>query len=185
MEAIKVVENPAEWLETAIKNFVNTSPENTLQNRDNDEAWTDPLVEFSSGDDPLYQGFKENIGAFYWTPWELFTKTFPGVQVEPDQLTVISWILPQVEATKFDNRKQTLYPSESWVIARIYGEEVNVKLRQYVGTTLKELGFTAVAPCFHLSGSRKHLSGTGLPPPGPNDMQPLPQGWELLVSVMV
>jgi len=146
MEAIKGVKNPAEWLETTIKDFVNKSPENTLQNRENEKAWADPLVGFSRGDDPLYQEYKEKIGTFYWTPSEIFNKTFPGLKVEPNQLTVISWILPQVESTKSDNRKQSVYPSESWARARIYGEEINVKLRQHVVTTLQGSGLKAMAP---------------------------------------
>jgi ferredoxin len=146
MEAIKGIENPAGWLETIIKDFINKSPENTLRNRENEKAWADALVGFSSGDDPLYQEYKENIGTFYWTPSEIFNKTFPELKVEPAQLTVICWVLPQVQATKSDNCKQTIYPSERWARARIYGEEVNVKLREHVVATLQDSGFEAVAP---------------------------------------
>ena len=49
------IKNPEKWVETLIKDFVNRSPENTLKNRANEKAWEDPLVGFSSGDDPLYQ----------------------------------------------------------------------------------------------------------------------------------
>jgi epoxyqueuosine reductase len=53
-------------------------------------------------------------GELHWTPLEIFTKTFPQVKkVSPDQFTVISWILPQTEATKADNRKETFYSSDS------------------------------------------------------------------------
>lgn len=68
------------------------------------------------------------------------------MKVAPDQLTVISWVLPHTDATKSDNRKQTVYPSETWARARIYGEEVNDKLRKHVVATLQELGCEAVAP---------------------------------------
>lgn len=146
MESIKGIKDQADWLETTIKDFVNKSPENTLQTGENEKAWADPLVGFSKGDDPLYQEYKEKIGDFYWTPSEIFDKTFPELKIEPNQLTVISWILPQVEATKSDNRKQTLYPSERWARARIYGEEVNVKLREHMVTTLQDSGLKAVAP---------------------------------------
>jgi len=146
MEAIKGIKNRSDWLETTIKDFINKSPENTLQNEENEKAWADPLVGFSRGDDPLYQEYKEKIGAFYWTPSEIFNETFPELKVEPDQLTVISWILPQAEATKSDNRMQSLYPSERWARARIYGEEVNVKLRKHVVRTLQGSGLEAMAP---------------------------------------
>jgi epoxyqueuosine reductase QueG len=39
-----------------------------------------------------------------------------------------------------------LYPSESWARARIYGEEVNVKLRQHLVSELEAAGYQAVAP---------------------------------------
>jgi len=140
------IKNLAEWLETTIKDFISKSPENTLQNRDSEKAWADPLVGFSRGDDPLYQDYKQKIGAFYWTPLEIFAQTFPELGIGPDQLTVISWVLPQAEATKSDNRRQTVYPSERWARARIYGEEANIKLREHVVRVLQESGFEAVAP---------------------------------------
>jgi epoxyqueuosine reductase QueG len=143
---IKRLKDPAVWLETTIKSFINKSPENSLKNEKNEKAWADPIVGFSRGDDPLYQFYKEDIGAFYWTPLEIFNKTFPQLKVAPDQLTVISWVLPHTDATKSDNRKQTVYPSETWARARIYGEEVNDKLRKHVVATLQELGCEAVAP---------------------------------------
>jgi epoxyqueuosine reductase len=162
METFNGIKNPADWLETTIKDFINKSPENTLQNRENEKAWADPLIGFSRGDDPLYQEYKEKIGNFYWTPWEIFNKTFPGLAVEPDQLTIISWILPQVEATKSDNRNQTVYPAERWSRARFYGEEVNVKLRDYVVTTLQGSGYRAVAPMNSPLWERKTSERYGL-----------------------
>jgi epoxyqueuosine reductase len=136
----------AGWLETAIKEFIDTSPDNTLQNKENEKAWADPLVGFSRGDDPLYEDYKDMIGAFHWTPGEIFNKTFPDTTVAPDQLTVISWVLPHLEQIKSDNRKETVYPAERWARARIYGEQVNEKLRGHVVATLQQAGFEAVAP---------------------------------------
>jgi hypothetical protein len=48
----------ANWVEGIIREFINTSPENTLQNEANEKAWGDPLVGFSRGDDPLYEDYK-------------------------------------------------------------------------------------------------------------------------------
>ena len=160
--AAKGSKEPAEWLETTIKNFINESPENTLQNEENERAWADPLVGYSRGDDPLYQEYKEKIGAFYWTPTEIFNETFPGLKVEPDQLTIISWVLPHVQATTSDNRMQSVYPSERWARARIYGEEVNAKLRGHVVTTLQGSGFEAVAPMLSPQWARKTSERYGL-----------------------
>ncbi len=136
----------AEWMEKVITDFIDTSPHNTLQNSNNEKAFDTPLVGFSRGDDPIYETYKEVVGPFHWTPLEIFTRTFRELSVQAEELTVISWILPQTRATKTDNRKQSIYPAERWARARIYGEEVNVKLRQHVMVTLQENGFAAMAP---------------------------------------
>jgi epoxyqueuosine reductase QueG len=94
----------------------------------------------------LYEEFKEYVGPDHWTPWEIFTKTFPATQVEPDDLTVISWVLPQTEVTKADNRNETVYPAERWARSRIFGEAFNVRLREHVVDVLTKSGHQAVAP---------------------------------------
>jgi len=146
MKGSDPIKNPANWIESMIRDFINKSPENTLKNAKNEKAWADPLVGFSRGDDPLYQEYKKHVGPFHWTPLELFKLTFPSLEVTADQLTVISWILPHMESTKADLRREKVNPPESWARARIFGEETNVKLRKHVVATLKEAGVEAVAP---------------------------------------
>ena len=147
--------NPVDWIAKAIRNFINESPENTLKNTQNDKAWGDPLIGFCKGDDPLYQNYKEVVGSFHWTPEEIFRLTYPGSNVKGDELTVISWVLPQTEDSKADNRRETLYPAERWARARMFGEEVNVKLRKHVVTMLKEMGIEVVAPMLSPIWERK------------------------------
>jgi len=145
----------AAWIGQIIKDFIEQSPQNTLQNKTNDKAFDTPLVGFSQGDDPIYRTYKDVVGPFHWTPMEIFTRTFEGMTVKPQELTVISWILPQTSATKADNRKQSTYPAERWARARIYGEEVNVKLRSHVVTILQENGYQALAPMLSDQWKRK------------------------------
>jgi hypothetical protein len=135
----------ARWVEKTIKDFAK-SGENSLRNEGNEIAWEEPLIGFSRGDDPLYSRLKSMIGDFFWEPVEIFDLSFPGVDVRPEELTVISWILPQTEATKADNRKETLFGSERWVRARKFGEGFNVKLRGHLIQVLKDAGYRAVAP---------------------------------------
>jgi epoxyqueuosine reductase QueG len=66
--------------------------------------------------------------------------------VSAEELTVISWVLPQTEATKADNRQQTVYPAERWARSRIMGEEFNNKLRAHLVEALAQAGVQAVAP---------------------------------------
>lgn len=136
---------PAVWIESAIRGFV-ASAENSLGGEHAEPAWAEPLVGFSRGDDPLYGQFKNDIGPFYWTPAEIFKKTFPGLPAAPEELTVISWVLPQTEATKQDNRKETSYPSERWARTRKYGEEFNMRLHDHLVAILEKTGYAGVAP---------------------------------------
>jgi ferredoxin len=134
------------WLERAIKKFCAASPENTLRNEASERAWEKPLVGFSNGADPLYLRIKEDIGPFYLTPLETFMLAFPQAQASPEDLTVVSWILPQTRATKADNRQETAFPAERWVRSRHFGEMFNAVLRRHVVETLQAGGFAAVAP---------------------------------------
>ena len=145
----------AAWIETVILDFVDNSPENTLQGSFEEKAFENPLVGFSGGDDSLYESYREVVGPFHWTPLEIFTRTFPGVSAKAADLTVISWILPQTRATKADNRREDTYPAERWARARIFGEEVNVKLRHRVVDVLQTAGYEAVAPMLAPGWERK------------------------------
>lgn len=135
------------WLESAIKEFCMDSPDNSLKNKENDRAFDEPLVGFSSGSDPLYRTIKEDIGPFYMTPIEVFEKSFPDTKTSADKLTIISWILPQAQVTRADNRKETTYPSERWARAKAYGEIVfNVMVRRHLVDILRDSEFKAIAP---------------------------------------
>jgi epoxyqueuosine reductase len=136
----------AEWIRDLVETFIDTSPDNSLQNDGREKAFATPLVGFARADDPLFEAYKEHVGPFYMTPWEIFAITFGAAQVRPENLSVISYILPQTDATKADNRRETFYPSERWARARIFGEEVNVKLRKHLAAELNAKGCRAVAP---------------------------------------
>lgn len=136
----------AQIVETMIKDFIARNPANTLKNKADDKAFGSPLVGFASGDDLLFEQYKDHVGPFYMTPWEVFAVTFRDMTVRPEQLTVISYILPQTETTKSDNRKEKFYPSERWARARIFGEEVNAALRRHIVQELNDRNIRAVAP---------------------------------------
>jgi epoxyqueuosine reductase QueG len=164
MELSKRTKDSGTWITLIIKRFIAESPENTLKDEKNEKAWGEPIVGFSNGADSLYQFYKEDIGQFYLTPSEAFARVFPKMPVEPNQLTVISWILPHTETTKSEHRKQNALPTERWARARIFGEEVNDRLRMHVITRLFEAGFEAVAPgmppLFRSEKSQKYLNAS-------------------------
>jgi epoxyqueuosine reductase len=152
---VKGWEDASSWVENIILDFVQGSPENNLQNETHEKAWEDALVGFSTGDDSLYMAFKEYVGPFHWTPLEIFKKTFPDIKATPEELAVISWVLPQTEATKRDHRKQTVYPAERWARSRIFGEAFNQTLRTHLVHVLEKEGYQAVAPMLSPEWSRK------------------------------
>jgi epoxyqueuosine reductase len=134
------------WIKGLIEQFIR-SPENSLENSANDKAFDKPLVGFASGDDPVFEEFKRDIGPFYMTPIEVFKKVYPDSTAKADELTVISWILPHIKQTKTDNRKENTYPSERWARGKKFGVLVNVKLQKHLINILGEAGYNAMAPC--------------------------------------
>ena len=153
--------NLAGWIKKIIEEF-NATSENSLMNPQNEPAWDKPLVGFANGNDPLWDEYKKHIGDFYWTPPEIFALTFPSLSVKPDEITIVSWILPQTKQTKLDHRKEKSLPSERWARSRKYGEEYNVKLRLHLIKTLSDAGFEAVAPILSPSWEMKVSERCGL-----------------------
>ena len=139
-------ENPTAWITGLVERFLAKSPLNNLQNKDGAPAWDEALVGFASGADPLFQEYKEYIGPFHWTPWEIYNQYHPDSKATPGDLTVISWVLPQRKAVRDMNRKARKFPAEDWARARIEGEKCNAGLRAHVAETLTDQGYPAVAP---------------------------------------
>lgn len=132
------------WVKELIQDFIVDSPLNTMHNENNDPAWDTALVGFSSGIDPIWQQYKEVVGGFHWTPWEVFNQH--GENARADLLTVISWILPQRKQVCKSNRRAKTYPSEEWARIRVHGEAFNVALRNHLVKSLQQAGHGAVAP---------------------------------------
>jgi epoxyqueuosine reductase len=108
------------------------------------------LVGFVSGDDPIFTEYKRIIGPFHFTPtevYEWFCKKYNINPVPPNQISVVSFILPINASTK---KQHVVYskewPSEKWAHTRLFGEQANEKLQQYLVNTLKKEGINAVAP---------------------------------------
>ena len=135
-----------DWIADLITDFVDSSPANSLGDSSGQKSWGTPLTGFAAGDDPLFQEFKEHVGPFHWTPIEAFSLAYPDLEARAADLTVISWILPQTESAKEDNRRESFYPAERWARSRVYGEQFNEMIRKYVVATLQEAGYEAVAP---------------------------------------
>ncbi len=137
--------NGKSWIEKIIRDFC-ASPANSLENGTGEPAWGTPQVAYASGDDPLFVQMKSDIGSFYWTPQEAFRLAYPDAEIDPSELAVICYILPQTEKTCLDQRAATEVPAERWARSRYYGEEFNCALRLHLGDQLTRAGYPAVAP---------------------------------------
>ncbi len=146
MDKEEMSKDKGEWIRDIIRTFIASSPKNTMEDNSGEAAWDDALVGFASGADPIWQQYKEYIGAFHWTPWEVFKQHCPGETAGPEELTVISWILPQRKIVRHANRRNSTYPAEPWARIRVYGEAFNVALRQHVAQRLTDAGHGAVPP---------------------------------------
>jgi len=129
-----------------IGDFLAASPDNTMQDETGEPAWEEALVGLAAGADPIWQQYKEVVGAFHWTPWEVFQQHVPGTPATVQELTVIAWVLPQRERVRKANRKNRKFPAEAWARIRVYGENCNAALRRHVVGRLQEKGIAAVAP---------------------------------------
>ena len=135
-----------DWIKKMIRDFIATSPDNTMQNETGEPAWDEALVGFASGADQIWQQYKEYVGAFHWTPWEVYNQHGAQTPAGPEELTVVAWVLPQRERVRKANRKVKKYPAEEWARIRIYGEAFNAALRRHVADGLQKEGHPAVAP---------------------------------------
>jgi epoxyqueuosine reductase len=139
-----------DWLvskiEDIIESFWRTADTNSLHLEHDEKAWERPGVAVAAGDDPLFTRMKELIGPFYWTPMEAYTLAFSNSTARVEDLRVISYVLPQTEETRNDQRQEKELPSERWARSRFHGEEFNCDLRLHLAETLTKSGFPAVAP---------------------------------------
>jgi ferredoxin len=142
-----LLENPTQWIRDLIHNFVEQSPKNRLVPDMSRRAFNAPLIGFSSGADPLYDEYVSHIGDFYLTPVQIYQKAFAGATIATgDELTVISWILPQTAETCKEQALETEHPCESWTRVRYYGEAFNDAMRKHIVESLRIKGIEAVAP---------------------------------------
>lgn len=135
------------WINAVIAEMVATSSENTLHLPSGEKAFDAPLVGFSNGADPIFDHYVDHIGDFYLTPLDIFTKAFPHeTNVDPAELTVISWVLPSTTRVREEQAAAVKRPSERWVLVRHYGELFNESLRRWLVSRLSAAGIQAVAP---------------------------------------
>lgn len=120
----------------------------------NKENWSDSLagryfdeslVNFASGDDPIFSKFKQIIGPWHKTPREAFESAHGAGSWRGG--TVVSWVMPWSKGLRDSNRMCTGQPSTEWTQAYYLSSKILQK--QVRATLLQEMeryGVHGVAP---------------------------------------
>ncbi|RJP91523.1 MAG: epoxyqueuosine reductase [Desulfobacteraceae bacterium] len=138
------------WFINALTDKIARHPENGMEYPFYGEPVFDaPLVGFVRGDDPIFDKFKEVIGPHHFTPWEImrWQAENNGVRPpEPQELSVVSFVMPLTRNTKRDNAAAVDWPSERWAQTRLSGEIFSQTLVREMVTDLMSRGILAISP---------------------------------------
>lgn len=121
---------------------------------DNEENWSgslagryfdEPLVNFASGDDPIFTEFKRIIGAWHRTPQEAY-ESVHGVGSWRGG-TVVSWVMPWSKGLRDSNRVCSERPSLEWTQAYYLSSKIlQKKVRAALLQEMERYGVHGVAP---------------------------------------
>lgn len=143
------INDPATFLEEAIKGYVATSPNNIMPDFPGEHMWDEPLVGFADGDDPLFSEYKKIIGDFHMTPREALEMHLKKKTLgydHPERISVVSYFLPSAKPIRESMHKETEVCSLRWNRSRWFGQELNLRLERHLVTLLEDMGYHATAP---------------------------------------
>jgi epoxyqueuosine reductase QueG len=140
-----------ETVKNTIRDFVLNDKSGSFDFLDGGRAFDEPLVQFASAGDPLFQEYKNIIGKTHLTPKEVFELEFGENSFQGG--SVICVLLPLSENIKKAQRTQKDWPSKEWTLNRTFGDDDfrEVILRDFVINLMGEHGYKCIAPgyCEH------------------------------------
>jgi hypothetical protein len=155
----------AAWFTRAIEEKVATHPDNAMEYPFYGEPlYAAPLVGFVRGDDPFFPKLKEIIGPHHYTPWEIMKWQAENNGVtppRPEDVSVVSFVLPLTRNTKHDNAAASEWVSERWAQCRLLGEMFSQTIVREIVTGLMNQGILAVAPDVTPMFNKKRYPGVG------------------------
>jgi epoxyqueuosine reductase len=142
------LENPNKYIEDFIKQYLAESPTNSLKDIDSSRIFNEPLVGFADGDDAIFSEYKKIISSDHLTPRQILEMHLQGkgVDKKPNQVSVISFIMPAALETRLSMRRETALPSLRWNHTRWQGQDFIIELSKYVVSRLENLNYQAIAP---------------------------------------
>ena len=139
-----------DWFTLTIQDKITSHPDNKMEYPFFGETiFDEPLVGFVRGNDPIFDRFKEVIGPHHFTPWEImrWQAENNGVKPpEPEDLSVVSFVMPFTQNTRRDNAAASKWPAERWAQTRLLGEIFSQTFVREIVTDLMERGILAIAP---------------------------------------
>ena len=134
-----------EDLITAIQNFVDTAPGNTISEEIalspgcvGLKLFGTPIFGFGAPDDVLFESFQ--------APGVIGSHFLPPLAWMPGAKTVISFFLPYTETIKAANAACHPWPAEEWLHGRAEGQLLIGAIYGYIREFLNEAGYQCLVP---------------------------------------
>ncbi|NVM36491.1 MAG: 4Fe-4S binding protein [Candidatus Lokiarchaeota archaeon] len=138
------------WFIKKINKFLENDESNKMSKVDGSFIFEpNVLVGIADGNDPIYNKYKEIIGKFYLTPSEAYEWYCEkeNKEIRMKNLSIVAYILPINQKTKMENLNYSkTMPSERWAHTRLFGEQANMNILEYLINELKKYGINAFAP---------------------------------------
>jgi epoxyqueuosine reductase len=153
------------WFARVIEDKIAHHPDNAMEFPFYGEPiFAGPLVGFVRGDDPIFQRLKRVIGPHHFTPAEIMAWQARNNGVEPpapEDVGVVSFVLPFARPTVEDNAAATDWVSERWAQTRLLGEIFSQTMVGELVTGLMDRGILAVSPDVTPMFNKKRYPGVG------------------------
>ncbi len=139
-----------DWFIKTIEDKIASHLENEMEYPfSGEKIFTEPLIGFVRGDDPIFLKYKKIIGPHHFTPeeimrWQAGNNNVPAPRAE--DLSVVSFILPITKITKDDNTNMKDWLAARWAQTRLLGEIFSQTFVREIVAYLMENGILAVSP---------------------------------------